>query len=281
MLDKALGIPADELVIDLEDAVAAAAKDSARALVAGRLEGLARGRAHVSVRVNAIGTRWCHQDLIALAGCPRPPDSIVVPKVEGGGDLAFVERLLDGALAERGGPVRVGVQALVETARGLEQIGQIAAAGGRLDALVLGYADLAASLGRAAGAGDPAWDPARDAVLVAARSRGLRAIDGPYLGTAVDDGFLAAARRASAVGFDGKWAIHPAQVESLNDAFTPTAADVERASAVLAALAAAEAGGAGAVELDGRMVDEAVRVAALRVLARAGLAGAGSPAPPA
>jgi citrate lyase subunit beta/citryl-CoA lyase len=142
---------------------------------------------------------------------------------------------------------------------------EIAAASPRLDALILGYADLAASLG---GARDlDAWLPAQHAIVVAARAHGLQAIDGPYLGIAPDEGFYAAAARGRDLGFDGKWAIHPSQVDALNAAFTPDAAEVERARAIVAALQDAEEG---AVTLDGEMLDEAVRLAALRVLARAG-----------
>lgn len=251
-LAKAAGLPADEIVIDLEDAVAAEAKDEARAATVAALAGWDGPAA--AVRVNAPRTPWCHLDLIAVGGSAA---SVVVPKVEGAGDLAFVERLLDGL----GSGARV--QALIETAAGLARIQEIAAGSDRLDALILGYADLAASLGGSRGL--DAWLPAQDAVLVAARAHGLEAVDGPYLGIEPDEGFRAAASRARDLGFDGKWAIHPSQVAALNELFTPSPAEVERARAVVAALE-----GEGAVALDGEMLDEAVRAAALRVLARAG-----------
>jgi citrate lyase subunit beta/citryl-CoA lyase len=272
MVAKAPGLGADELVLDLEDAVAPDAKADARDLV---VAALADGRVpaeRVAVRVNAPGTPWCHADLIALAGAAVPPASVVVPKVEGPGDLAFVDRLLDGVERAAGAARPLRVQALIETALGLTRVVDIAAASPRLAALILGYADLGASLGRSpAGAQDlDGWRPAQHAVLAAARAAGLQAIDGPYLGTAPDAAFLAAARRARDAGFDGKWAIHPSQVPALNDCFTPTADELERARAVVAALHAAERdAGAGAVALDGQMLDEAVRVAALRTLARA------------
>jgi citrate lyase subunit beta/citryl-CoA lyase len=273
MLAKAPGVGADELILDLEDAVAPAAKADARALVA-QVTAAEEWRApQVSVRVNAPRTRWCHTDLAAVAAMASV-DAVVLPKVESAGDLAFVDRLLDGAEADAGGRARpLRVQALIETAAGLSRVDEIAAASERVDALILGYADLAASLGRSkAGAVDlDAWRPAQDAVLVAARAHGLQAIDGPYLGVAVDDAFTAAAERARDLGFDGKWAIHPSQVTALNSTFTPTEAELDRARAVIAALADAErAEGAGAVALDGEMLDEAIRVAALRTLARAG-----------
>jgi citrate lyase subunit beta / citryl-CoA lyase len=261
-LAKAAGLSADEVVIDLEDAVAIAAKDEARAATVQALGDWAGSG--VAVRVNAPGTPWCHLDLAALGALARLPGSIVVPKVQSAGDLAFVDRLLDGVEAGAGRERPLRLQALIETAAGLANVREIAAASPRLDALILGYADLAASLG---GARDlDAWLPAQHALLVAARANGLQAIDGPYLGVAADEGFHAAAARARDLGFDGKWAIHPSQVDALNEAFTPNDAEVERARAVVAALGRAREG---AVTLDGEMLDEAVRAAALRVLARA------------
>jgi citrate lyase subunit beta/citryl-CoA lyase len=275
MLAKAPGLAADELIVDLEDAVAASAKDAARASVAAALTSSAWAGVAVSVRVNAPRTPWCHLDIAALAALPQQPAGIVVPKVESAGDIAFVDRLLDGAEAAAGRARPLRVQALIETAAGLSRVQEIAAASPRLDALILGYADLAVSLGRTtAGAGDlSAWGPAQEMVLLAARAHGLQAIDGPHLGVAVDAAFTAAVARARDLGFDGKWAIHPSQLPALNEAFTPTGDEVERARAVIAALAQAEhEGGAGAVALDGQMLDEAVRAAAVRTLARAGKA---------
>ncbi len=271
-LAKAAGRGADELVIDLEDAVAPSAKEAARDAVAAALGELAWGDVTVSVRVNAPRTPWCHADVAALAAAPGPLRSLVVPKVESAGDLAFVERLLDGVEAAAGRAQPLRVQALVETAQGLARVQEIAAASPRLEGLILGYADLAASLGRtAAGAADlGAWDSAREALLTAARAHGLQAIDGPYLGLRPDAAFTAAAERARDLGFDGKWAIHPAQVAPLTAVFTPAADELAHARAVVEALARAEReGGQGAVALDGQMLDEAVRLAALRVLARA------------
>jgi citrate lyase subunit beta/citryl-CoA lyase len=274
MLAKAPTRGADEIVIDLEDAVATSAKDEARATVLEALREPQWQGVHCSVRVNAPRTPWCHADIVALAALgEHGPASIVVPKVESAGDLAFVERLLDGAEAAAGSTRPLTVQALIETAAGVSRLAEIASASPRLDGLILGYADLSASLGRAAGAGAEldSWRAIQDAILIAARTNDLVAIDGPYLGISVDEGFTAAAERARDMGFDGKWAIHPAQVAALNELFTPSDEDVAHALAVIAALDEAErAGGAGAVALDGQMLDEAVRVAALRVLARAG-----------
>ncbi len=278
MLAKAPQRGADEVIIDLEDAVAASAKDEARGTVVAALQEPQYEGVRTSVRVNAPRTPWCHSDVIAMASFAQGPASIIVPKVESAGDLQFIDRLLDGVeAAAQSGHAPMRVQALIETAAGVAHLDEIAGASPRLDALILGYADLSASLGRAAGAGAEldSWRAIQDAILVAARTHDVAAIDGPYLGIAVDEGFTAAAERARAMGFDGKWAIHPAQVAALNALFTPSDEEVEHARAVIDALAEAErAGGAGAVALDGQMLDEAVRVAALRVLARA-QAGAG------
>jgi citrate lyase subunit beta/citryl-CoA lyase len=279
MLAKAPQRGADEVVIDLEDAVATSAKDEARGTVVAALQEPQYDGVRTAVRVNAPRTPWCHADVIAMASLARGPASLIVPKVESAGDLAFVERLLDGVEAAAGAgaaraPMRV--QALIETAAGVARLDEIAGASERLDTLILGYADLSASLGRAAGAGAEldSWRAIQDAILVAARTHDVLAIDGPYLGIAVDEGFTAAAARARDMGFDGKWAIHPAQVAALNELFTPSEEEVSHARAVVAALEEAErSGGAGAVALDGQMLDEAVRVAALRVLARAGALG--------
>jgi citrate lyase subunit beta / citryl-CoA lyase len=276
-LEKAPGVGADEVIVDLEDAVAPSAKDGARAAAVASLASPAWDGVTVSVRVNAPRSAWCHLDVAALATVPDRPASVVVPKVQSAHDVAFVERLLDGVEAAAGRLRPLRVQALIETAAGLAHVGEIARASPRLDALILGYADLAASLGRsgAAQADLDGWRPGQDAVLVAARAHGLQAIDGPHLGVAVDEAFIAAATRARDLGFDGKWAIHPAQVATLNELFTPSAEEVQRARAVVDALARAERDtGEGAVALDGEMLDEAVRTAALRVLARAGREGA-------
>jgi citrate lyase subunit beta / citryl-CoA lyase len=251
MLAKAPALGADELVLDLEDAVAAADKEAAR----GRVTRLLEQGLRASVRVNAPASPWGQADLGALGSRPA---SVVLPKVEGAGDLAVAERAL---------PPQVRLQALIETPAGLVRLAEIAAASERLDALILGYADLAAALGRTrAGAADlDGWRPAQEALLVAARANGLQAIDGPYLGVAADAGFVAAATRTRDAGFDGKWAIHPSQVEPLNQLFTPAPEELERARRILAALE-----GTGAVALDGEMVDEALAAWARRTLARAG-----------
>jgi citrate lyase beta subunit len=268
-LAKGRGLEADEIVIDLEDAVVPAAKDEAREAVAAALaEDFAAPS--VAVRVNAIGTPWCHVDLAAVAASARERVTVVLPKAEHPHDLAFADRLLAGVEAAVGRETPVRLLALIETAAGLEAVGALARASDRLDGLILGYADLAASLGRPEGGGPPDWRFAQDAVLVAARAAGIQAIDGPHLGIRDDEPFRAGVAHVRALGYDGKWAIHPAQLDALREAFTPTEAEVADARETLAALDRAAAGGAGAVAAGDRMLDEALAVSARRVLARAG-----------
>ena len=270
-LAKGRTLAADEVVVDLEDAVVPDAKAAAREEVADALGGEWEAGS-VAVRVNAIGTPWCHLDLAALAASPRAAVTAVVPKIEHPHDLAFADRLLAGAEAAAGRTTRVRVLALIETAAGLSAVGEIARASARLDGLVIGYADLAASLGRPGGAaGAPQdWRFAQDAVLVAARAAGIQAIDGPHLSIRDDDAFRAEVAHVRSLGFDGKWAIHPAQLDALREAFTPSEAEVADARATLEALERAAAEGAGAVAAGDRMLDEALAVSARRVLARAG-----------
>jgi len=270
-LEKGRSLEADEVVIDLEDAVVPAAKDEAReAVVAALAEDFAAPS--VAVRVNGIGTPWCHLDLAAVAGSAREHVTAVLPKVESAGDLAFADRLLAGAEAAAGRDTPVRLLALIETAAGLQAVGGLARSSARLDGLILGYADLAASLGLPGGerVGPDHWRFAQDALLVAARAAGIQAIDGPHLAIRDDDPFRAAVAHARALGYDGKWAIHPAQLEALREAFTPTGEEVAEARATLAALERAAADGAGAVAAGDRMLDEALAVSARRVLAQAG-----------
>jgi citrate lyase beta subunit len=266
MLAKATRLEVEEIVIDLEDAVVPARKPEAlaaavRALAEG---GFAAGR--VSVRINPLDTDWAADELAALGSAKVPPAAIIVPKASRSALLRA-----DVALADVSNST-TRLQALIETADGVARVEQVAGASTRLEALLIGYADLAVSLGRSpSGAADlDLWLAVQDRVLAAARAFGLRAIDGPYL--SIDDtaGLDRSAGRAAALGFDGKWAIHPAQIDLIRTAFRPTTAEVQHAWAVIEALAAAATYGSGAVALDGRMLDEPVRLAALRTLARAG-----------
>ena len=217
MLDKARTLEADEIVIDLEDSVRAEAKEEARAAACAAL-GADWGTRAVAVRVNGIDTRWWTADLTALAAANRGAlESVVIPKCEAAAHLEAAARLLheQERRSDTAGPP-VALQALIETATGLVRIGEITAADPRLETLIIGYADLRASLGRPPGAdypGDP-WLWVRETVLVNARAAGLAAIDGPSLDVSDEGGLRASAASARALGFDGKWAIHPSQIRA-------------------------------------------------------------------
>lgn len=270
MLSKALGLAVDEVIADLEDSVTIDAKEPARELV-----GTFAGRADVrpfAVRINALSSPWGERDLVELVhNADGRIRSLIVPKVERPEDVLAVHGLLDELGAEGAG---VGLQALIETASGLLRAGEIAAASPRLEALILGYLDLTASLGRGPGASSPeSWMHAQETVLVAARAYGLQAIDGPYLEIRDDARLRVWAEHVRALGFDGKWAIHPSQVATINAVFTPSAEELARAHSILEVLAGAE--GRGAVELGGEMIDEATRKRALEVIERGRAAGVG------
>ena len=243
MLEKAATLPADEIVVDLEDGVAAADKAAARANLVH-----ARARGILAVRINAVGSPWWEDDLAAVA--EAQPDVVVLPKAE----AAHVDATLQ-ALPE----VRLEVQ--IETARGLVDVERIAAFG--VEALVFGPGDFAASLGvpvLTIGAGASEYALAR--IAVAARAFGAQPVDGPYAVIDDDAGLRASAELALAHGYEGKWCIHPRQLEIVNDVFTPSAAEVARAERIVAA-----ADGASAV--DGEMVDAATKRLAEGVIARA------------
>lgn len=268
---KALASDADEVVLDLEDAVAATAKDSARAHVVEVLGG-APAR-DIAVRINQIGTAWCHRDVLDIVAAATTPVTLVVPKVESAADVGFVDRLVRGARAVAiadGRTPQVQIDVLVESAAALRDLDAILGASDLLRAVVIGYADLSADLGMPSAGESSLWDATRSQVVAAARAAGRALIDGPWLSTAADEAFTHDRGRARAMGFDGTWVIHPAQVSEATRIFTPSDEEVAWATRVVDTLAASVAEGAGAVALDGQMLDEAVAVRARSVLARAG-----------
>jgi citrate lyase beta subunit/acyl dehydratase len=270
MLAKAVEGPADLTIFDLEDAVAPSAKDEARALVRSTLAAPEWAGRDVAVRVNAPGHGLQEADLEMCAAAARPGLRIVVPKVQEPSDVA--------AAAEVG-----PVHALIESPEGLAAAGAIAAHPG-VEALVLGYADLAAALGRRGAERDPAtWLVAREALLAAARAGDALAIDGPFFDLRDRLRLELVARDVRELGFDGKWAIHPAQVEPIDRAFAVTLAEHEWATAVQHAVDAAASGGGAVAVVGGAMVDPAMVRQARRLLAHpaaapSSLGGAGSTA---
>ena len=259
---KAWGLEVDEVVVDLEDAVGLAEKDSARTNIAD-LNSRAWGP--IAVRVNQLGTEWAEKDLAACVANPHV-DSIVLPKADDPGAILDLSRRLNSleSTAGRSRPLRI--QALIESPRGVQQVQAIAEASDRMSALIIGYADLSASLGRRI---DAPWHGVQDLVLLAARVAGIQAIDGPLLTIAADESLDRAARAAQALGFDGKWVIHPAQISAVQRTFTPTDEEIAEAREILDAMDRATREGLGAVQWKGQMLDEAVAVRARRVLEKA------------
>jgi len=202
-------------------------------------------------------------DVVEQAG--HKLDIVLVPKVGVPADVYLVDALLTQIEAARRIPHRIGIEVLIETALGLANVEAIAQASRRLEAMHFGVADLAASLrARAVSIGGlnpdypgDQWHGALVRIVTACRAYGLRAIDGPYGDFKDPEGFRAAARRAAALGYEGKWAIHPSQIALANEVFTPPAAEVERARRILVALDDAARAGRGAAQLDGRMIDAA------------------------
>ncbi len=277
MLEKAPGAGADVVFLDLEDSVAPDDKVGARANVIRALDAFDWSRCLVAVRINSVDTPWCHRDVIdVVEAAGARLDAILVPKVNQPSDVAFVATLLDQLEAGVGrAPIRL--HALVETALGMANVDAIAqCCPARLEALVFGVADYAAStrarttcIGASSPdyPGDP-WHYPLSRLVVACRAYGLRAIDGPFGNIGDPAGFLASARRAAALGCEGKWAIHPSQVPLANEVFTPAREELERARAILEAMRRAASNGKGAVSLDGRLIDAASIRMAENIVAR-------------
>jgi citrate lyase subunit beta/citryl-CoA lyase len=283
-LAKARGLAADEIFLDLEDAVAPAAKDEARLAAAAALAEGGWGGRVMAVRVNDAGTAWAYRDVIAVVeGAGAALDVIILPKVSGPGQVIWLDLLLGQLEQATGLPAgRIGIEAQIEDAAGLAAVDQIAAASPRLQALVFGPADFMASLGmRSLQAGAQPAGYTGDAyhypllrMLVAARAHGLAALDGPYLAIGDTDGLRRAAASTAALGYDGKWVLHPGQVEVVNEAFSPRQEEYDRAELILEAYEYyTTVQRRGAAMLGGEMIDEASRKMALVAAARGRAAG--------
>jgi citrate lyase subunit beta / citryl-CoA lyase len=286
MLSKAPDLPADEVFMDLEDSVAPLAKEDARDTVVQALkEGDWTGKT-VVVRVNGVYTKWCAHDVLhVVENAGEYVDCVMIPKVESASDVTFVDNLIRMAEDELALEERIGLEVQIETATGLRNIDDIAAASDRAETLIFGPADMSASLGLpTVTAGLPMpdypgdhWHHVLSSILVAARHAGVQAIDGPYLLIKDLDGFRDMAQRARALGFDGKWALHPDQIDVLNEVFTPTQDEFDKAEAMLEAYRhATEVERVGAVMFGGEMIDEASRKMAEQLAAR-GRAGGLAP----
>jgi citrate lyase subunit beta / citryl-CoA lyase len=280
-LAKAPGLDADELFLDLEDAVAPSEKAGARALVIAALRDYDFGGKTVAVRVNATDTPFYYRDLIdVVEQAGDRLDAIMVPKVRTPGDVEMTAKLLTQIELAQGLEVgRIGIEAQIEDATGLLACEAIATASERMETLIFGPGDYSAAVGIPVTTigGVPDGYPGDhlnyvfSRLVVAARAAGIQAIDGPYAAFDDDDGLRARARVARALGIDGKWTIHPRQIATVNAVFTPAREEWARAEALLAAYAEAQSAGRGAAMFEGEMIDEANRKLAER-LSRAGRA---------
>ncbi|HZS22590.1 MAG TPA: CoA ester lyase [Pseudonocardiaceae bacterium] len=277
-IEKAANSAADVVFLDLEDAVAPPDKEQARRNVIEALRDIdwaAKGKA-VSVRINGLDTHYMYRDVIdIMEQAGDRLHTILVPKVGVPADLYCVETLVTQIEQAQGYERKVGIEALIETALGMANVEAIAAAAGRLEALHFGVADYAASnRARTVSIGGlnpnypgDQWHFALSRMIVACRAYGLRPIDGPFGDYSDSDGFRASARRAAALGCEGKWAIHPSQIELANEVFSPPEAEVDRARRIIDALRQAEAQGRGAASVDGKMIDAASERMAQTVIA--------------
>ncbi|MGH8896831.1 MAG: HpcH/HpaI aldolase/citrate lyase family protein [Egibacteraceae bacterium] len=282
MLRRAAQTEADQVFLDLEDAVAPDEKRQARATVVEALNTIDYGDKVVVVRVNDATTRWQYEDVIEVVrGAGRQLDCLMVPKVQDAGQLWFVENLLNQLEADLGADFRVGLEVQIETGTGSVNMTQIARVTDRLETLIFGPGDYAADQGVPQldlGMIEPEypghqWHYILAQIVNNARAVGVDAIDGPYGDYGDLAGFRESCKRAWLLGVDGKWCIHPSQIAVANEVFAPTKEQFERAERVLEAYAEAVKAGKGAASLDGKMIDEASRKMAKKLVAKGRAAG--------
>jgi len=286
MLDKARGLPADQVFLDLEDAVAPLAKPEARKNVVAALnEGGWGGKTRV-VRVNDLTTPWTYRDVVEVVeGAGASLDCVMLPKVQSASHVEWLDLTLTQIERTLGLEVgRIGIEAQIENAAGLVNVDAIAAASPRVETVIFGPADFMASINMRSFVvgglipdypGDP-YHYILMRILMAARKHGKQAIDGPFLQIRDVDAFREVARRSAALGFDGKWVLHPGQIDAANEVYSPAQDDYDHAELILDAYEfyTSEAGGRlGAVMLGDEMIDEASRKMALVIAANGRAAG--------
>lgn len=300
---KAAASAADVVFLDLEDAVAPSMKEAARAGAIRALTGIEWGAKTLALRINGLDTPWAHRDILEVVSAAPRLDLVLLPKAGSGFDIRFVEQLLVLIEREHRREKRVGIEVLIETASGIAHAEEIAAASDRLEAMIFGVGDYTVDMrtfdpvfgvpspryavltgqdssGRRERHWNDQWHFAMARVANACRASGLRPIDGPYTDFADQDGYRASASRAAALGFEGKWAIHPSQVDLANEAFSPSPDQVAWARRIVEAIGRANAEGKGAVGIDGMLVDMAHAKQADAILERArAVAGACCGAP--
>jgi malyl-CoA/(S)-citramalyl-CoA lyase len=300
IFEKMAASAADVINLDLEDAVAPADKPRARANIIEAVNDVDWGDKTLSVRINGLDTEYWYRDVVdLLENCGERLDLIMIPKVGNARDIYAVDALVTAIEAATGRAKRIGFEAIIETAAGLAHVEEIAAASPRMQAMNLGAADYAASMGmattgiggtqdayymlenaredggaRAVHWADP-WHAPTVAIVAACRTHGLLPVDGPYGDFSDDEGFRAQARRAATLGMVGKWAIHPKQVALANEVFTPSEEMLAQARRILEAMEAAQKEGSGAVTLDGKLIDIASIKQAQVIIGQAALVGSG------
>jgi citrate lyase subunit beta/citryl-CoA lyase len=286
MLGKAQGLPADQVFLDLEDAVAPLAKPEARRNVVAALNEGDWGGKIRAVRVNDLGTPWTYRDVVdVVEGAGANLDCVMLPKVQNASHVEWLDLTLGQIERAIGLPVGgIGIEVQIENAAGLVNVDSIAAASPRVETIIFGPADFMASINMrsmAVGAlipeypGDP-YHYILMRLLMAARTHDRQAIDGPYLQIRDVDAFRESARRSAALGFDGKWVLHPGQIEAANEVYAPSQHDYDHAELILDAYqhyTSAAGGRRGAVMLGDEMIDEASRKMALVVAAKGRAAG--------
>ena len=281
MFEKAAKLDVDVIFLDLEDAVAPNEKEQARKNIIKALNEIDWGNKSMSVRINGLDTHYMYRDVVdVVEQAGERLDLIMIPKVGTAADVYAVDMMVTQIEAAKGYKKRIGFEHIIETALGMQNVSEIAAASPRNESLHFGVADYAASTrARTTIIGgvnedysvmtDPAKDGSREVhwgdmwhyalarMVVAARANGLRPIDGPFGDFSDPDGYRAAAKRAAVLGCEGKWAIHPSQAALANEVMSPSDSEVDRAERILKAMADAETAGKGAVSLDGRLIDYA------------------------
>ena len=277
---KAAASDVDYVFLDLEDAVAPGDKEQARRNVIKGLRDIDwRGLGKtISVRINGIDTHYMYRDVVdVVEQAGEHLDTILIPKVGVPADVYMVDAMVTQIEEAKGLTNAIGIEVLIETTLGMANVEAIATSSPRLEAMHFGVADYAASCrARTTNIGGlnpdypgDQWHEGLSRMLVACRAYGIRPIDGPFGDFNDPDGYMDGARRAAALGYEGKWAIHPSQIGLANEVFSPPAEEVDRAHRILAALADAAAEGRGAAQLEGRMIDAASARMAENVVAQA------------
>lgn len=269
MHQKAAGSAADVIMLDLEDSVPLLHKEEARQQVVTSINSLDWGNKILSIRINQPGGQFAHRDILEIIpDCGGRLNSIVIPKVSTPADVHFIDKLLEGLEVEFNLSTKIALEPSIEDPLGLENVSEIAAASARNITLVFGIADFSSSIGAKfisiSGHGENEdfypghrWHYVLSRMVVAGKARGLFVVDAPYGNFKDSVGLQRSAELAAALGIDGKWAIHPSQIEIINNVFSPSVVEIKRAQRVMDAYKIAVAEGKGAAELDGRMIDNA------------------------